>query len=143
MRCSYTNRKKEVVVLLMTYLLFCRLPTKAQDLVQYVQPLSGTAPSTTAASLKHGGGTELNANTIPSVTRPFAMTQWTPQTRTSEKKCLPPNFYNDSLITGFRGTHWLSGSCVQDYGSLTIMPLTGKLQTEPENMEHLSVTAMK
>ena len=101
----------------------------AQDLTQYVQPLSGTAPSTTLASLKHGGGTELNANTIPAVTLPFAMVQWTPQTQTSENKCVPPYFYKDSLLNGFRGSHWLSGSCTQDYGSFTVMPITGKLKT--------------
>jgi predicted alpha-1,2-mannosidase len=98
--------------------------------MEFVQPLSGTAPSTTAAALKHSeGGSEKNANTIPSVCLPFAMTQWTPQTRTTEKKCLPPYYYNDSLLSGFRGTHWLSGSCVQDYGSFTIMPVKGKLRT--------------
>src|SRR3954470_20368618 len=104
----------------------------AQDLVSYVQPMSGTAAATTPASLKHGGGTELNANTIPAVTLPFAMTQWTPQTRTSETKCLPPYFYKDTLLNGFRGSHWLSGSCTQDYGSFTIMPVTGKLRINPE-----------
>ena len=45
----------------------------AQSLVQYVQPLSGTAPSTTTAAIKHSeaGGTEKNANTIPAVTLAF------------------------------------------------------------------------
>jgi predicted alpha-1,2-mannosidase len=100
-----------------------------QDLLRYVQPLSGTAPSTTAASLKHSEGGEKNANTIPSVCVPFAMTQWTPETRKSEKKCLPPYYYKDSLFTGFRATHWLSGSCVQDYGSFTVMPLRKNLRT--------------
>ncbi|HEX8316491.1 MAG TPA: GH92 family glycosyl hydrolase, partial [Flavisolibacter sp.] len=28
-----------------------------------------------------------------------------------------------------RGTHWISGSCTQDYGSVTIMPVVGKLKT--------------
>jgi predicted alpha-1,2-mannosidase len=60
---------------------------------------------------------------------PFAMTQWTPQTRLTENKCIPPYFYKDSLLSGFRGTHWLSGSCTQDYGSFTIMPITGQLKT--------------
>jgi predicted alpha-1,2-mannosidase len=100
-----------------------------QSLLRYVQPLSGTAASTTAAALKHSEGGEQNANTIPSVCVPFAMTQWTPQTRESEKKCLPPYYYRDSLLTGFRGTHWLSGSCVQDYGSFSIMPLRKTLRT--------------
>ena len=58
------------------------------------------------------------------------MTQLTPQTRFTETKCLPPYYYTDSMFSGFRGTHWLSGSCVQDYGSETIMPVTGKLQTD-------------
>ncbi|OQP53674.1 GH92 family glycosyl hydrolase [Niastella populi] len=103
---------------------------KAQDLIQYVQPLSGTAPSTTTAAQKHSeAGSEKNANTIPAVGVPFGMTQWTPQTRTAETKCIPPYFYKDSLINGFRGTHWVSGSCMQDYGSFTIMPVTGSLRT--------------
>ena len=102
----------------------------SQNLIQYVQPLSGTAPSTTTAAVKHSeAGSEKNANTIPAVGLPFAMTQWTPQTRTTEVKCLPPYFYKDNLLSGFRGTHWLSGSCTQDYGSFTIMPVTGKLKT--------------
>lgn len=118
------------------YLAVLLLPIKGisqtQDLVQFVQPLAGTAGSTTAASLKHGGGTELNANTIPAVGLPFGMTQFTPQTRQSETKCQPPYFYMDQVITGFRGSHWLSGSCTQDYGSFTVMPITGSLKTTPE-----------
>jgi predicted alpha-1,2-mannosidase len=112
------------LLVLLTEITYC------QDLVQYVQPLSGTAPSTTTAAQKHSeAGSEKNANTIPAVGLPFGMTQWTPQTRTSETKCIPPYFYKDSLINGFRGTHWISGSCMQDYGSVTIMPVTGTLRT--------------
>ncbi|WDF57297.1 GH92 family glycosyl hydrolase [Mucilaginibacter sp. KACC 22063] len=99
-----------------------------QGLVSYVQPMCGTAPSTTKSAVKHGVGTELNANTIPAVTLPFAMTQWTPETRQSETKCQPPYVYQDTVLTGFRGTHWLSGSCTQDYGSFTIMPVSGHLK---------------
>lgn len=119
---------------LSSFLLFTLcLPVKAQDLVQYVQPLAGTAASTTTAALKHGNGTELNANTIPAVGLPFGMTQYSPQTRQSETKCQPPYFYKDSILTGFRGTHWLSGSCTQDYGSFTIMPLMGSLKTSAKD----------
>ena len=104
---------------------------QAQNLLQYVQPLAGTAPAATISAIKHSeaGGTESNANTIPAVTLPFAMTQWTPQTRQTEIKCQPPYFYQDKMLSGFRGTHWLSGSCTQDYGSFTIMPVVGKLKT--------------
>ncbi len=106
-------------------------PSFAQNLSQYVQPHSGTGSANTAAAKKHSesGGTETNANTIPAVTLPFAMTQWTAQTRTTEVKCQPPYFYKDNLLSGFRGTHWLSGSCTQDYGSFTIMPVSGNLKT--------------
>ena len=106
---------------------------KAQSLVQYVQPMAGSGVATTPAALKHGAGSELFANTIPAVTMPFAMTQWTPQTQTSEDKCIPPYRYSDDRFSGIRGSHWLSGSCTQDYGSLTIMPVSGHLKTAATN----------
>jgi predicted alpha-1,2-mannosidase len=99
------------------------------NLVKYVNPLSGTASSTTPSALKLGSVQENFANTIPSVCTPFAMTQWTPQTQASESKCTPPYYYKDTFFSGFRGSHWISGSCMQDYGSLTIMPVTGSLKT--------------
>jgi len=91
------------------------------QLTQYVNPLIGTAKATTARVLGHN--TETFAQTIPAVGMPNGMTQWTPQTRETETKCVAPYYYSDSLINGFRGTHWLNGSCVQDYGTFTIMPL--------------------
>lgn len=105
--------------------------TQAQSLTRYVQPLSGTAASTTISARKHSeaGSKESNANTIPAVGVPFGMTQWVAQTRITEVKCQPPYYYKDSLLSGFRGTHWISGSCTQDYGSVTIMPVTGSLRT--------------
>ncbi len=106
------------------------ITSASQDLINYVQPLSGTASSTTISAVKHSeAGSEQNANTIPAVGVPFGMTQWTPQTRTTEIKCQPPYYYKDTMLSGFRGTHWISGSCMQDYGSVTIMPVAGKLKT--------------
>jgi predicted alpha-1,2-mannosidase len=105
----------------------------AGPVLPYVQPLVGTANSTTISATRHGEGTEQLANTIPAVGVPFGMTQWTPQTRTTEKKCLAPYYYGDQKLSGFRGTHWLSGSCTQDYGSLTIMPVSGRLKIKPED----------
>jgi predicted alpha-1,2-mannosidase len=113
------------------YLSICQLATTAQtkNLLPYVNTLTGTANSTTVTAQKHGAGTEQLANTIPAVGIPFGMTQWTPQTRLTEQKCVAPYYYKDSLFTGFRGSHWLSGSCTQDYGSFTIMPVCGALKT--------------
>ncbi|TWI88390.1 GH92 family glycosyl hydrolase [Chitinophaga japonensis] len=120
---------KKCLLILLAFGWSGMLHAQTGSLLPLVQPLTGTANSTTAAALKHGAGTERLANTIPAVGVPFGMTQWTPQTRTSEQKCLAPYYYKDTLLSGFRGSHWLSGSCTQDYGSVTIMPLTGHLRT--------------
>ncbi|MDE3237201.1 MAG: GH92 family glycosyl hydrolase [Bacteroidota bacterium] len=118
---------QKIILLLLLHLV---QQSNAQQLLEYVQPMNGTAASTTASSLKHSiaGSTEQNANTIPSVTLPFAMTQWVPQTRETEHKCVPPYLYRDSLLSGFRGTHWISGSCMQDYGSVTVVPVVGSFR---------------
>ncbi|UJH68578.1 GH92 family glycosyl hydrolase [Allomuricauda sp. SCSIO 65647] len=106
--------------------------TTQKSLVPYVNPLIGTAPATTTSALKHGHGKENNAQVVPYVTVPFGMTNWTPQTKATETKCHAPYYYTDSIIQGFRGSHWLSGSCVQDYGSMTIMPISGDLKCLPQ-----------
>jgi predicted alpha-1,2-mannosidase len=68
-------------------------------------------------------GTDAGGQTFPATGVPFAMTQWTPQTRAGEDKCVAPYYASDTRIQGFRGSHYLSGSCAQDYGSFTLMPL--------------------
>ena len=73
-------------------------------------------------------GTANEGQTLPATGPPFAMTQWTPQTREGNVKCIAPYYFADTRIQGFRGSHFLSGSCTQDYGSLTIMPLSGPLK---------------
>lgn len=117
----------------MPFFLLClfSIGSSQGQLINHVQPHSGTAPSTTISALKHSEAiSESNANTIPAVTLPFAMTQWTPQTTQTEKKCIPPYLYEDTLLMGFRGSHWLSGSCTQDYGSFSIIPVVGSLTTK-------------
>ncbi|MBN1109092.1 MAG: GH92 family glycosyl hydrolase, partial [Bacteroidales bacterium] len=102
-----------------------QLAVSGQDPLSYVDPLIGTAPAATISALRHSESvSEDKGQTFPAVGRPFGMTQWTPETRTTEIKCISPYYYNDKLITGFRGSHWMSGSCTQDYGSMTIMPFT-------------------
>ena len=106
-------------------LFFVPLTCMAQQPIQYVDPLVGTAPATTESAKKHSeASSELKGQTFPAVGRPFGMTQWTPETRRTELKCISPYYYTDKYITGFRGSHWMSGSCTQDYGSATLMPFT-------------------
>jgi predicted alpha-1,2-mannosidase len=68
-------------------------------------------------------GTANEGQTYPAVGVPFGMTQWTPQTREGERKCIAPYYFADTKIQGFRGSHNISGSCVQDFGSMTVMPV--------------------
>jgi predicted alpha-1,2-mannosidase len=73
-------------------------------------------------------GTAHDGQTYPVVGVPFGMTGWTPETRSAEDKCVSPYYDADRRLTGFRGSHWLSGSCTQDYGSVTMMPTVGALK---------------
>ncbi len=124
--------KKNIFILL---LLSCVGMTYAEDeesLIQYVDPRVGTAASTTTEAGLFGRNTEELGQTLPAVLSPNGMTFWTPQTRDTEKKCVAPYYYADTLLQGFRASHWLVGGCTQDYGSMTISPLFDHLRTLPE-----------
>ncbi len=77
-----------------------------------------------------GKNTEEYGQTLPAVLEPNGMNFWTPQTRDSEEKCIAPYYYRDSLFQGFRNSHWIVGGCTQDYGSMTLMPLSGTLRCQ-------------
>jgi len=85
-------------------------------------PAAGRSPSP-ADLVNERIGTAADGQTYPSTGVPFSMTEWTPQTRAGETKCIAPYYLADTQIQGFRGSHFLSGSCAQDYGSFTLMPL--------------------
>jgi predicted alpha-1,2-mannosidase len=76
-------------------------------------------------------GTANGGQTYPSVTPPFAMTAWSPETRPGNVKCVPPYYFADTRIDGFRGSHFMTGSCGVDYGDMTLMPLSGPLKFDP------------
>lgn len=92
----------------------------------------GTAASETRTAGLFGKKTEEFGQTLPAVLVPNGMNFWTPQTRATEHKCVAPYYYDDSGLQGFRNSHWIVGGCTQDYGSMTIMPLSGTLRTTPE-----------
>jgi predicted alpha-1,2-mannosidase len=77
-------------------------------------------------------GTANDGQTYPVVGVPFGMTGWTPETQPTENKCLSPYYDKDPKLTGFRGSHWLSGSCTQDYGTVTVMPTVGPVKVSPQ-----------
>src|SRR6201998_3694041 len=89
------------------------------DAVDHVNPYIGTG----SGKIGYGG-------TMPFVTPPFGMTDWTPQTR-QNKLSVVSYKYEDTTISGFIGTHqpaiWMG-----DYGYVTLMPEIGELKTTPE-----------
>ncbi len=92
----------------------------------------GTAPSNTKTAGLFGKGSEEHGQTLPAVLVPNGQNFWTPQTRDTEKKCVAPYYYTDSLFQGIRNSHWIVGGCTQDYGSFTLAALGGKLRLKPE-----------
>lgn len=102
------------------------------SLVADIDTRVGTAASTTRTAGLFGRGSEEYGQTLPAVLEPNGMNFWTPQTRDTEKKCVAPYYYADTLLQGFRNSHWIVGGCTQDYGSMTLMPLYGTLRCQPE-----------
>lgn len=91
----------------------------------------GTAQANTQSAGLFGKGSEEHGQTLPAVLVPNGQNFWTPQTRDTEKKCVAPFYYADSLWQGMRNSHWIVGGCTQDYGSFTIAALGGPLRTAP------------
>ncbi len=108
------------------FLLYSCSTEQERNYLQHIDMLIGTGKATTPAARENPGDHVDFGQTIPAITAPFGMTQWTPQTNESEKKCLAPFYWGTAALQGFRATHWTSGSCVQDYGSFTFFPLSRK-----------------
>jgi predicted alpha-1,2-mannosidase len=86
---------------------------KPTDLVEWINPLMGTASS---------GGLS-NGNTYPSIALPWGMNCWTPQTGKMGDGW--QYTYDGEKIRGFKQTHQPS-PWMNDYGQFSIMPVTGK-----------------
>ncbi len=92
-----------------------KLLGKSFDFTTFVDPFIGTAG---------------NGHTFPGVTLPFGLVQLSPDTDTTGWHYCSGYRYEDNSIMGFSHTH-LSGTGCADLGDILLMPLTGKLQTEP------------
>lgn len=128
------NMKRALSILIMTCgFIATSCTSKEYSLLAYVNTLVGTAPSETHTAGLFGKNTEEYGQTLPAVLEPNGMNFWTPQTQDTEKKCKAPYYYKDSLLQGFRNSHWIVGGCTQDYGSMTLMPLTTRSHLTPES----------
>ncbi|RNC64047.1 GH92 family glycosyl hydrolase [Proteiniphilum sp. X52] len=103
--------------------------SNSQQFENYVNPLIGTDARVVEGKDKNS--TEERGQVTPAVGVPHAMTNWVAQTQATEQKCHPPYYYFQSHFQGFRASHWMNGSCTQDYGSVTIMPLNNILELDP------------
>lgn len=103
-----------------------------KDRVAAVNTMVGTDYAVTRSVGRYGKGSEEHGQTLPAVLEPHGMNFWTPQTRATERKCVAPYYYPDTLLQGFRASHWIVGGCTQDYGSFTLMPMTGRLRLKTE-----------
>lgn len=118
-----TNSPSAIRFCLRFLLLIVLAPTTAAhsqttDAIQWVNPYIGTG----SGPIGYGG-------TMPFVTPPFGMTDWTPQTRQNRLSIVSYK-YEDTSISGFIGTHqpaiWMG-----DYGYVTLMPQIGTVKTTP------------
>lgn len=118
--------------LLMVILVSCSEKKDSDtSLLKYVDITIGTIKSNTIASKQAPAGSDGYAYALPSITAPFGMTQWTPANRMTEEACQVPYFGDHDLVYGFRASHWTNGSCAQDYGSFTFMPVAGFFDHRP------------
>jgi len=122
--------KKNILCTAILLMYTCSCTVKEQRFESYVNPLIGT--DIRIVEGKDKNSTEERGQTMPAVGVPHGMTNWVPQTQATERKCYPPYYYFHEEIQGFRASHWMNGSCTQDYGSVTIMPLQDKLVVTPE-----------
>ncbi len=128
-----TTMKSQRILTFSLFLLFLIFTgaVNGQKLMSYVDTRVGSAASIVHDAGAFGAGTEELAQTIPAVLVPNGMNFWTPQTQDTERKCVAPYYYKDSLLQGFRNSHWIVGGCTQDYGSMTLMPVSGTLKCQP------------
>src|SRR6202789_4642838 len=105
---------------LIALIVLCTTMAAAQqaDPVDWVNLFIGTG----SGAIGYGG-------TMPFVTPPFGMTDWTAQTRQNRLSVVSYN-YADKTISGFIGTHqpaiWMG-----DYGYVTLMPEVGAVKVTP------------
>lgn len=124
---------KLIFPLLMSMLLTACGQVPDASRIHLIDTRVGTAVSITKTANLFGKNSEEFGQTVPAVLEPNGMNFWTAQTRESEEKCIAPYYYQDTLFQGFRNSHWIVGGCTQDYGSMTLMPLSGKLRTTPQS----------
>ncbi|GEC78329.1 GH92 family glycosyl hydrolase [Flavobacterium aquatile] len=92
----------------------------SKDLVEYINPLMGTASSYDLS----------NGNTYPTIGLPWGMNAWTPQTGNNGNGW--QYTYDAKKIRGFKQTHQPS-PWMNDYGQFSLMPIVRKGTVDEED----------
>ena len=93
---------------------------RGESLVDYVNPLIGTAAKT-------AGGV------LPSVVVPFGKTHFTPMTQKNHIGC-PPYYYEKNEIVGFMASHQ-SAVWMGDFGNISFFPTIGEPNLNPDKQK--------
>lgn len=107
-----------------------------EDFLKFVDGFIGTAAWDTDSEFDDGRN--LGNTTLPQIRMPFAHTPLTPQTSAVKIKCISPYYYDDLKWTGLHKSHFMSGSCVYEYGSVTILPSVALNVSEALNYHALN-----
>lgn len=106
-------------LVLMVASVYGQKANKANDLVDYINPLMGTDSKPDLS----------NGNTYPAIALPWGMNTWTPQTGKMGDGW--QYTYNADKIRGFKQTHQPS-PWMNDYGQFVIMPVTRHLRFDQD-----------
>lgn len=111
--------KEGLIAFIIILVSSCSGIVEKRDLVDYVNPLTGTFSSLELS----------NGNTYPTVCLPFGMNNWAPHTGKMGDGFLYT--YQSNFLYGFKQTHQAS-LWINDYGQFSIMPVTKKKQYTEE-----------
>src|ERR1700712_5443927 len=93
---------------------YCQMVGKISDPVEWINPLMGTDSKPSLS----------NGNTYPSISVPWEMNYWVPQTGMNGNGWVYT--YSADKIRGFKQTHQPS-PWMNDYGMFSLMPVTKKM----------------
>lgn len=112
------------IVILIANILAIAVNGQPTPLADYVNPLMGTQSTYSLSS----------GNTYPSVSLPWGMNAWSPQTGKNGDGWMYT--YTADKIRGFKQTHQPS-PWINDYGCFSLMPVSGKMRWDETSRESL------
>lgn len=132
--------KQYKIYFLLLILILSSCSKTPKNYLQFVDMTVGTSFSSIPSTIENREE-RISGQTIIAAGSPFAMTQYTVQYHSTEMPCNPPYYFGTVHTHGFRATHWLSGACDKDYGSVGILPtkLSEEFKFLPDRRQTLAL----